>query len=81
MFKKMFCSYNFHKNVALNVLFSQRTQAALQALNAVHTGNMSMTGSTISEGAVLAGQSSVLRIIVENLFYPVTLEVLHQVKN
>lgn len=27
-----------------------------------------------------AAQSPVLRVIVENLFYPVTLEVLHQVK-
>ena len=28
----------------------------------------------------MAGQSPVLRIIVENLFYPVTLDVLHQVR-
>ncbi|XP_041042549.1 polypyrimidine tract-binding protein 3 isoform X5 [Cetorhinus maximus] len=56
---------------------NQRAQAALQAVNAMHTSNMSMTGSTVNEGALTAG--SVLRIIVENLFYPVTLEVLHQI--
>ncbi|XP_032874069.1 polypyrimidine tract-binding protein 3 isoform X2 [Amblyraja radiata] len=76
----IYIQYSNHRELKTDNLPNQaRTQAALQALNAVHTGNMSMTGSTISEGAVLAGQSSVLRIIVENLFYPVTLEVLHQI--
>lgn len=31
-------------------------------------------------GAAAAAQSPVLRVIVENLFYPVTLDVLHQVR-
>lgn len=44
---------------------------------AVHSGNMASGG----EGRGIApGQSPVLRIIVENLFYPVTLEVLQQVR-
>lgn len=51
---------------------------ALQTISAaaVHSGNMASGG----EGRGFApGQSPVLRIIVENLFYPVTLEVLQQV--
>ncbi|XP_051875947.1 polypyrimidine tract-binding protein 3 isoform X2 [Pristis pectinata] len=76
----IYIQYSNHRELKTDNLPNQaRTQAALQALNAVHTSNMSMTGSTVNEGALLAGQSSVLRIIVENLFYPVTLEVLHQI--
>lgn len=58
---------------------SQRTQAALQAVNAVQSGGMALTGAPMTESGLPPGQSSVLRIIVENLFYPVTLEVLYQV--
>uniref|UniRef100_A0A8C7G867 Polypyrimidine tract binding protein 3 n=1 Tax=Oncorhynchus kisutch TaxID=8019 RepID=A0A8C7G867_ONCKI len=57
-----------------------QAQAALQAVNAVHSGNMALGGSASgSDGALMPGQSPVLRIIVENLFYPVSLEVLHQI--
>ncbi|KAF7649160.1 hypothetical protein LDENG_00145830 [Lucifuga dentata] len=55
-----------------------RSQLPLQAISAaaMHSGDM-VSGV---EGRGLApGQSPVLRIIVENLFYPVTLEVLHQI--
>uniref|UniRef100_UPI00398F20CB polypyrimidine tract-binding protein 3 isoform X1 n=1 Tax=Pristiophorus japonicus TaxID=55135 RepID=UPI00398F20CB len=76
----IYIQYSNHRELKTDNLPNQaRAQAALQAVNAMHTGNMSMTGSTVNEGALLAGQSSVLRIIVENLFYPVTLEVLHQI--
>ncbi|XP_072904704.1 polypyrimidine tract-binding protein 3 isoform X3 [Hemitrygon akajei] len=76
----IYIQYSNHRELKTDNLPNQaRTQAALQALNAVHTSNMSMAGSTVNDGALLAGQSSVLRIIVENLFYPVTLEVLHQI--
>ncbi len=54
----------------------QRAQAALQAVNAVQTGGMTL-GAVDPSG--LTGPSPVLRVIVENLFYPVTLDVLHQV--
>ncbi|XP_055729600.1 polypyrimidine tract-binding protein 3 isoform X5 [Salvelinus fontinalis] len=41
---------------------------------------MALGGSASgSDGALMPGQSPVLRIIVENLFYPVSLEVLHQI--
>jgi len=54
----------------------QRAQAALQAVNAVQTGSMTL-GAVDPSG--MTGPSPVLRVIVENLFYPVTLDVLHQV--
>ena len=57
------------------MLLFQRAQAALQAVNAVQTGSMPMGGVMDNAGS----QSPVLRLIVENLFYPVTLDVLHQV--
>lgn len=62
------------------LLLSQRAQAALQAVNAVQSGSLALTGAPSTEGGLLPGQSSVLRIVVENLFYPVTLEVLYQVR-
>lgn len=56
--------------------FPQRM--ALQAISSatVHSGNIASGGEGRGFGP---GQSPVLRIIVENLFYPVTLEVLQQV--
>uniref|UniRef100_A0A673J1R7 Polypyrimidine tract-binding protein 1 n=1 Tax=Sinocyclocheilus rhinocerous TaxID=307959 RepID=A0A673J1R7_9TELE len=53
-----------------------QAQAALQAVNAVQTGSMTL-GAVDPSG--LTGPSPVLRVIVENLFYPVTLDVLHQI--
>lgn len=40
-------------------------------------GSMSIATEAANIGAT--AQSPVLRVIVENLFYPVTLDVLHQV--
>uniref|UniRef100_A0A4W3HVL1 Polypyrimidine tract-binding protein 1 n=1 Tax=Callorhinchus milii TaxID=7868 RepID=A0A4W3HVL1_CALMI len=75
----IYIQYSNHRELKTDNLPNQaRAQAALQAVNAIHTGNMAMSGTGV-EGALLAGQSPVLRIIVENLFYPVTLEVLHQI--
>uniref|UniRef100_H3A367 Polypyrimidine tract-binding protein 1 n=1 Tax=Latimeria chalumnae TaxID=7897 RepID=H3A367_LATCH len=58
-----------------------RAQAALQAVNAVQSANVVLTtaSAAIDPGVGMSGQSPVLRIIVENLFYPVTLDVLHQI--
>ncbi|XP_061115783.1 polypyrimidine tract-binding protein 3-like [Conger conger] len=52
--------------------------AALQTAAAVHSGGMNLSRS-VANGTMMGGQSPVLRIIVENLFYPVSLEVLHQI--
>lgn len=42
-------------------------------------GSMAISADAASIGGA-ASQSPVLRVIVENLFYPVTLDVLHQVQ-
>lgn len=57
-------------------LVLQRAMAALQAVNSIP---LSASVAAVDAGMAVAGQSPVLRIIVENLFYPVTLDVLHQV--
>lgn len=48
----------------------------------MQSGNLALAASAaaVDAGMAMAGQSPVLRIIVENLFYPVTLDVLHQVR-
>ncbi|KAL1266938.1 hypothetical protein QQF64_002613 [Cirrhinus molitorella] len=77
----VYIQYSNHRELKTDNLPNQgRAQAALQAVNAVHSGNMSLSGTaTASDGGMMPGQSPVLRIIVENLYYPVSLEVLHQI--
>ncbi|XP_007498218.1 polypyrimidine tract-binding protein 3 isoform X2 [Monodelphis domestica] len=76
----VFIQYSNHRELKTDNLPNQaRAQAALQAVNAVQSGSLALTAAPGSEGGVLPGQSPVLRIIVENLFYPVTLEVLYQI--
>ncbi|XP_066551911.1 polypyrimidine tract-binding protein 1b isoform X1 [Amia ocellicauda] len=73
----IFMQYSNHKELKTDNSPNQvRAQAALQAVNAVQTGSMPMSSVDTSG---LGTQSPVLRIIVENLFYPVTLDVLHQI--
>lgn len=48
-------------------------------MTAVQTANTPLSGTTVSESAVTPAQSPVLRIIIDNMYYPVTLDVLHQV--
>uniref|UniRef100_A0A096M8X6 Polypyrimidine tract-binding protein 1 n=1 Tax=Poecilia formosa TaxID=48698 RepID=A0A096M8X6_POEFO len=78
----IYMQYSTHKELKTDNSPNQvRAQAALQAVNALHGGGMgSMAIPT--DPSSLAGataQSPVLRVIVENLFYPVTLDVLHQI--
>ncbi|XP_034722077.1 polypyrimidine tract-binding protein 3-like, partial [Etheostoma cragini] len=63
----IFIQYSTHRELKNDNLTNQASTAA------VHSGNMAVG----REGRGLA-QGPVLRIIVENLFYPVTLEVLQQ---
>uniref|UniRef100_A0A672QY04 Polypyrimidine tract-binding protein 1 n=1 Tax=Sinocyclocheilus grahami TaxID=75366 RepID=A0A672QY04_SINGR len=73
----IFMQYSNHKELKTDNSPNQvRAQAALQAVNAVQTGSMTL-GAVDPSG--LTGPSPVLRVIVENLFYPVTLDVLHQI--
>ncbi|XP_036381826.1 polypyrimidine tract-binding protein 3-like isoform X1 [Megalops cyprinoides] len=77
----VFIQYSNHRELKTDNLPNQgRTHAALHAANTVHSGNMTLTRpAPASSGTMMPGQSPVLRIIVENLFYPVSLEVLHQI--
>ncbi|XP_009888318.1 PREDICTED: polypyrimidine tract-binding protein 3 isoform X2 [Charadrius vociferus] len=76
----VYIQYSNHRELKTDNLPNQaRTRAALRAVNAMQLGNMGMANALAVEGRLLPGQSSVLRIIVENLFYPVSLEVLYQI--
>ncbi|NWH94445.1 PTBP3 protein, partial [Aegithalos caudatus] len=55
------------------------SQAAVQGVNAVQRGNLGITSALAAEGGSLPRHSSVLRILVENALYPVTLDILYQI--
>ncbi|XP_013797865.1 polypyrimidine tract-binding protein 1 isoform X5 [Apteryx mantelli] len=77
----IYIQFSNHKELKTDNSPNQaRAQAALQAVNSVQSGNLALSASAaaVDAGMAMAGQSPVLRIIVENLFYPVTLDVLHQ---
>ncbi|XP_013876745.1 polypyrimidine tract-binding protein 1a isoform X2 [Austrofundulus limnaeus] len=78
----IYMQYSTHKELKTDNSPNQvRAQAALQAVNALHGGGMGSVAIS-SDPSSMAGagaQSPVLRVIVENLFYPVTLDVLHQI--
>ncbi|CAO2641552.1 Polypyrimidine tract-binding protein 1 [Lemmus lemmus] len=77
----IYIQFSNHKELKTDSSPNQRAQAALQAVNSVQSGNLALAASAaaVDAGMAMAGQSPVLRIIVENLFYPVTLDVLHQI--
>ncbi|XP_069486727.1 polypyrimidine tract-binding protein 3 isoform X3 [Ambystoma mexicanum] len=76
----VYIQYSNHRELKTDNLPNQgRAQAALHAVSAVQSGGLALAGGPAGEGMLLPGQSPVIRIIVENLFYPVTLEVLHQI--
>ncbi|NXO78195.1 PTBP3 protein, partial [Sitta europaea] len=54
-------------------------QAAFQGVNTVQHRNPSITSARAAEGGILPRQSSVLRIVVENVLYPITLDILYQI--
>lgn len=76
----VYIQYSNHRELKTDNLPNQaRAQAALQAVNDMQSEDLAITSAVAAEGGLLPGQGSVLRIIVENLFYPVTLEVLYQI--
>ncbi|KAM6960923.1 polypyrimidine tract-binding protein 1a [Aplochiton taeniatus] len=81
----VYMQYSTHKELKTDNSPNQvRAQAALQAVNAVQSGGMAgmaVAGEAVAMGGMggMGSQSPVLRVIVENLFYPVTLDVLHQI--
>lgn len=78
----IYIQFSNHKELETDSSPNQaRAQAALQAVNSVHSGNLALAASAaaVDAGMAMAGQSPALRIIVENLFYPVTLDMVHQI--
>ncbi|NXJ67126.1 PTBP3 protein, partial [Rostratula benghalensis] len=76
----VYIQYSNHRELKTDNLPNQdRVQAALQAVNAMQTGNMLPDADADGRHLPGPGQGSVLRVIVENLLYPVTLEMLYQV--
>uniref|UniRef100_A0A672IV45 Polypyrimidine tract-binding protein 1 n=1 Tax=Salarias fasciatus TaxID=181472 RepID=A0A672IV45_SALFA len=76
----IYMQYSTHKELKTDNSPNQRAQAALQAVNALHGGGMGTMAISADASSMGGGaQSPVLRVIVENLFYPVTLDVLHQI--
>uniref|UniRef100_A0A3Q0S281 Polypyrimidine tract binding protein 2b n=1 Tax=Amphilophus citrinellus TaxID=61819 RepID=A0A3Q0S281_AMPCI len=69
---QVFIQYSNHKELKTDAS-NQRTQAVLQAVSAVQS-----PGSDVQE-VLAAASSPVLRIIIDNMFYPVTLDVLQQI--
>ncbi|KAM4534474.1 polypyrimidine tract-binding protein 2-like isoform 2-T2 [Odontesthes bonariensis] len=68
----VFLQYSNHKELKTDAS-NQRTQAVLHAVSAVQS-----PGSDVQE-VLAAASSPVLRIIIDNMFYPVTLDVLQQI--
>ncbi|NWV75272.1 PTBP1 protein, partial [Dasyornis broadbenti] len=76
----IYIQFSNHKELKTDNSPNQaRAQAALQAVATVQTPGLALAAAAVDAGMAMAGQSPVLRIIVENLFYPVTLDVLHQI--
>ncbi|NXU89764.1 PTBP2 protein, partial [Xiphorhynchus elegans] len=75
----IYIQYSNHKELKTDNALNQRAQAVLQAVTAVQATNAPISGTTVSESAVTPAQSPVLRIIIDNMYYPVTLDVLHQI--
>ncbi|NXP11883.1 PTBP3 protein, partial [Thinocorus orbignyianus] len=72
----VYVQYSKHRELKTDNLTNQdRVQTALQAMNAMQSGNVALQAG----GGVLPCEGSVLRIIVENNFYLVTLDMLYQV--
>ncbi|RXN01173.1 Polypyrimidine tract-binding protein 2 [Acipenser ruthenus] len=74
----VFIQYSNHKELKTDSALNQRAQAVLQAVTAVQSASTPMSGTAVSECALTPAQSPVLRIIIDNMFYPVTLDVLQQ---
>ncbi|KAM8930591.1 polypyrimidine tract-binding protein 2 [Pelodytes ibericus] len=75
----IYIQYSNHKELKTDSALNQRAQAVLQAVTAVQTSNSSVGTTAGSESVLSSAHSPVLRIIIDNMYYPVTLDVLHQI--
>ncbi|XP_035390024.1 polypyrimidine tract-binding protein 2b isoform X1 [Electrophorus electricus] len=74
----VFIQYSNHKELKTDSALNQRAQAVLQAVSAVQEGG-SPSSDAAGESVLAPAPSPVLRIIIDNMFYPVTLDVLQQI--
>lgn len=74
----VFIQYSNHKELKTDSALNQRAQAVLQAVSAVQEGG-SPSSDTAGDSILSPAPSPVLRIIIDNMFYPVTLDVLQQI--
>ncbi|XP_009959374.1 PREDICTED: polypyrimidine tract-binding protein 3-like, partial [Leptosomus discolor] len=76
----VYIQYSHYSELKTDNLPDQaRAQAALKAQNTAQPGVVAVRRAIAAEGGLVPCQGSVLRIVVENLFYFVGLEVLHQI--
>ncbi|KAM3605063.1 uncharacterized protein V6R79_020021 [Siganus canaliculatus] len=73
----VFIQYSNHKELKTDSALNQRAQAVLQAVSAVQDGSSPSSDTGVLDLA--PPPSPVLRIIIDNMFYPVTLDVLQQI--
>ncbi|XP_047405112.1 polypyrimidine tract-binding protein 1-like [Sciurus carolinensis] len=75
----IYIQFSIHKELKTNSSpIQEQVQAALQAGNLVQSATLA-SAAAADAGMAMDGQSPVLRIIVKNLFFPVTLGVLYQI--
>uniref|UniRef100_G1P0M1 RRM domain-containing protein n=1 Tax=Myotis lucifugus TaxID=59463 RepID=G1P0M1_MYOLU len=78
----IYIQFSHHKELNTSSSHNQaQVQSALQALNSVKSRNLALAASAgaVDAGTVMTSQSPVLRIILENLFHPFPLDMLHQI--
>ncbi|XP_062480245.1 polypyrimidine tract-binding protein 3 isoform X1 [Pezoporus occidentalis] len=76
----VYVQYSKHRELKIESSpYQARAQAALEAENAIERRSQAVPSTYAVEGGHRPYQGSVLRIIVENLHYPVTIEVLYQI--
>ncbi|XP_064848549.1 polypyrimidine tract-binding protein 2-like isoform X1 [Oncorhynchus masou masou] len=71
--------FSNHKELKTDSTLNQRAQAVLQAVSAVQDGGSPNSDNSTLDSVLAHAPSPVLRIIIDNMFYPVTLDVLQQI--
>ncbi|XP_029581837.1 polypyrimidine tract-binding protein 2 isoform X1 [Salmo trutta] len=75
----VFIQFSNHKELKTDSTLNQRAQAVLQAVSAVQDGGSPNSDNSMLDSVLAHAPSPVLRIIIDNMFYPVTLDVLQQI--
>ncbi|XP_070563755.1 polypyrimidine tract-binding protein 1-like isoform X11 [Ptychodera flava] len=75
--KPVYVQFSNHKELKTENAPAQQTAAAQAALAAAQSLMPQSHGA--QPGDTLGGQNTVLRVIVENMLYPVTVDILHQI--